>query len=55
MSSELMTIKDCMNHFGVSRTTIWRRINSGELKSFMFGGKRFVKREWVDEIDKVKK
>lgn len=53
MSSELMTIQDCMVHFNVSRTTIWRRIKSGELKSFRFGGKVLIKREWVDQVGEI--
>ncbi|MHA7580430.1 excisionase family DNA-binding protein [Paenibacillus vandeheii] len=52
MSSELMTIKECMSHFKASRSTIMRRLSSGELKSFKFGGKRMIKREWVEQYDK---
>ncbi|QKS59315.1 helix-turn-helix domain-containing protein [Paenibacillus barcinonensis] len=48
-----MTIKDCMSHFKASRSTVMRRLSSGELKSFKFGGKRLIKREWVAQFEEM--
>lgn len=30
-----------------------RRLSSGELKSFKFGGKRLIKREWVAQFEEM--
>ena len=43
------SIKEVMIVTGLSRSTISRAIQKGELVSVIKGGKRMIKREWVDK------
>ena len=43
MAENLLTISETMQALGVSRSTLWRRLRSGELPSVMRGGRRLVR------------
>ena len=42
MAETLLTISETMQALGVSRSTLWRRLRSGELPSITRGGRRLV-------------
>ena len=42
MSTELLTINEAMRALGVSRSTLWRRLQHGDLPSVRRGGRRLV-------------
>lgn len=44
-------ISDVMDYFQLSRTTIYRLMKSGKIKSYKFGNKPRIKREWVLEYE----
>jgi excisionase family DNA binding protein len=44
-------IADVMDYFQLSRTTIHRLIKSGKIKSYKYGNKPRIKREWVLEYE----
>ncbi|MDH6670221.1 excisionase family DNA binding protein [Paenibacillus sp. LBL] len=44
-------IADVMDYFQLSRTTIYRLIKSGKIKSYKYGNKPRIKREWVLEYE----
>lgn len=43
MAADLMTIDEAVRALGVSRSTVWRRIQRGELPSVRRAGRRFVR------------
>lgn len=43
MAENLLTIDDAMRALGVSRSTLWRRLQRGELPSVRRGGRRLVR------------
>ena len=43
MSEKLLTIGETMQALGVSRSTLWRRLRSGEIPSVRRGGRRLVR------------
>lgn len=43
MAENLLTISETMQALGVSRSTLWRRLRSGELPSVTRGGRRLVR------------
>ncbi|MBS5910731.1 MAG: helix-turn-helix domain-containing protein [Paenibacillus macerans] len=45
----VVTVNDVAKYFKVSRSTIFKAIKSGALKSYKFGRQRRIKREWVLE------
>ena len=48
---KLMSRKDVMEHFGISKSTLWRWTNVEErLKSFSVGRRKFFKVEDVDNM-----
>ena len=48
---KLMSRKDVMEHFGISKSTLWRWTNVEEkLKSFTVGRRKFFKVEDVDNM-----
>ena len=48
-SSTWLSVKEVMIVTGLSRSTINRAIQKGELVSVMKGGKRMIKRDWIDK------
>lgn len=44
-------ISDVMDYFQLSRTTIYRLIKTGKIKSYKYGNKPRIKREWVLEYE----
>lgn len=44
-------ITDVMDYFQLSRTTIYRLLKTGEIKSYNYGNKPRIKREWVLEYE----
>jgi excisionase family DNA binding protein len=42
MADVLMTVEEAGRALGVSRSTVWRRIQRGELRSVRRGGRRLV-------------
>jgi|TARA_B100001971_G_scaffold109518_1_gene100546 predicted DNA-binding transcriptional regulator AlpA len=48
---KLMSRKDVMEHFGISKTTLWRWSNVDEkLKSFSIGRRKWYKQSDVDNL-----
>lgn len=43
MAENLLTISETMQALGVSRSTLWRRLQNGELPSVTRGGRRLVR------------
>jgi len=43
MSTDLLTIDEAIQALGVSRSTLWRRLQRGELPSVRRGGRRLVR------------
>jgi excisionase family DNA binding protein len=43
MAENLLTIDEAIRALGVSRSTIWRRLQSGDLPSIRRGGRRLVR------------
>jgi excisionase family DNA binding protein len=43
MSTNLLTIDETVRALGVSRSTVWRRLQRGELPSIRRGGRRLVR------------
>ena len=43
MAEKLLTISETMQALGVSRSTLWRRLRSGEIPSITRGGRRLVR------------
>ena len=43
-----LSLKEVSYTSSLSRSTINRAISKGELKSVLHGGKRMVKKEWLD-------
>jgi len=43
MSTDLLTIDEAIKALGVSRSTLWRRLQRGELPSVSRGGRRLVR------------
>jgi len=42
MPAKLLTIEEAVRALGVSRSTLWRRLQHGDLPSVRRGGRRFV-------------
>ena len=49
IKSTWLSVKEVMIVTGLSRSTINRAIQKGELVSVMKGGKRMIKRDWIDK------
>lgn len=47
----IVSVDDVADYFKVSRSTIFRAIYSGELKSFKLGKHRRIRREWIFEYE----
>lgn len=47
----ILSVNDVAEYFKTSRSTVFRWIKSGKLKSFMVGGQRRVKKEWLLEYE----
>lgn len=47
----IVTVDDVAKYFKVCRTTIFKAMKSGKLKSYKFGRQRRIKREWVYEFE----
>ncbi|MNP69795.1 Helix-turn-helix domain protein [compost metagenome] len=47
----IVTIDDVAKYFKVSRSTIFKAMRTGKLKSYKFGRQRRIKREWVYEFE----
>ncbi|UNK20193.1 helix-turn-helix domain-containing protein [Paenibacillus sp. N3/727] len=45
------TISDVMSYFRLSRSTVSKLISTGKLKSFKYGNKPRIKREWILEYE----
>jgi len=43
MPTDLLTIEEAIQALGVSRSTLWRRLQRGELPSVRRGGRRLVR------------
>ena len=43
MAGKLLTIDEAIRALGVSRSTLWRRLQSGDLASVRRGGRRLVR------------
>ena len=43
MVDEMLTVEDAGRRLGVSRSTVWRLIQRGDLTSIRQGGRRFVR------------
>ena len=43
MAGNLLTIDEAIRALGVSRSTLWRRLRSGDLPSVRRGGRRLVR------------
>jgi excisionase family DNA binding protein len=43
MAGKLLTIDEAIQALGVSRSTLWRRLQSGDLPSVRRGGRRLVR------------
>ena len=43
MSTNLLTIEEATKALGVSRSTLWRRLQRGEIPSVRRGGRRLVR------------
>jgi excisionase family DNA binding protein len=43
MAENLLTINEAIRALGVSRSTLWRRLQSGDLPSVKRGGRRLVR------------
>jgi excisionase family DNA binding protein len=43
MAENLVTVNDAIRALGISRSTLWRRIQSGALPSVRRGGRRLVR------------
>ena len=43
MAENLLTINEAIQALGVSRSTLWRRLQSGDLPSVRLGGRRLVR------------
>jgi excisionase family DNA binding protein len=43
MAQDLLTIDEAIRALGVSRSTLWRRLQSGDLPSVKRGGRRLVR------------
>lgn len=44
-------ITDVMDYFQISRSSVYRLMKSGELKSYKHGNKPRIKREWIMEYE----
>jgi len=42
MATNLATVKEATEALGISRSTLWRRIRSGDISSISRGGRRLV-------------
>ena len=42
MATKLATVKEATEALGISRSTLWRRIRSGDISSISRGGRRLV-------------
>ncbi len=49
IKSTWLSVKEVMIVTGLSRSTINRAIQKGELVSVIKGGKRMIKRDWIDK------
>ncbi|MNM25409.1 Helix-turn-helix domain protein [compost metagenome] len=47
----IVSIDDVADYFKVSRSTIFRAIYAGKLKSFKLGKHRRIRREWITEYE----
>ena len=43
MAEDLLTINEAIRALGVSRSTLWRRLQSGDIPSVRRGGRRLVR------------
>jgi len=56
MPTNLLTIEEAIQALGVSRSTLWRRLQRGELPSVRRGGRRLVRLTTIRKVarDKAK-
>ncbi|GJM84089.1 hypothetical protein HMSSN139_65850 [Paenibacillus sp. HMSSN-139] len=47
----IASVDDVAEYFKVCRSTIFKAMRSGKLKSYKFGRQRRIKREWVMEFE----
>ncbi|GIO42532.1 helix-turn-helix domain-containing protein [Paenibacillus apis] len=47
----IVSVDDVAEYFKVSRSTVFKAMKSGKLKSYKFGRQRRIKREWVMEFE----
>ena len=47
----IASVDDVAEYFKVCRTTIFKAMRTGKLKSYKFGRQRRIKREWVMEFE----
>ena len=48
LNKEWLSVTDVIKTTGLSRSTIYRGISLGQLKTVKSGGKRMTKKNWVD-------
>jgi excisionase family DNA binding protein len=54
MAENLLTIRETMEALGVSRSTLWRRLQSGKLPSVRRGGRRLVRLTMTDKATRAR-
>ncbi len=54
MAENLLTISEAIQALGVSRSTLWRRLRSGDLPSITRGGRRLVRLTMIRKASRGK-